>query len=1010
MDESTASSTVNEEDDSEDEFDLEREDKRCQFCLKINGRKPLIQCTQCGSQYHISCVKVSKLQKKAFERYSCPRCRNVPFPFPDRQPLNVDNQTTFPDRQPLNDDNQSTADFDLLQYLKKCKSNLSVINNIPRGARIVAADALNNLINDVLQSNTSLSWSKLLCFTYHGLQKPKKDKHSSNSPSLVSKMKDQISVFMNSNFPPEGFPFQLRDKRAKQKSKEEILKNRVNAKFSENDLKGAIRELSSDDTLAPDNSDTLKKLEERHPAAPTGISLPPAPENDETHIPVTTDSVKKAILSFPAGSAAGPDGLKPGHLKSLIGAVEAGNRLLESITKLVNFVLKDKIPEDIRPIFFGANLCALSKKDGGIRPIAVGTTFRRLITKAGLKPISKDLGILFRPNQLGYSSKGGSEAAAHAARHYLTSNIQNKVFLKLDIKNAFNCMNRDVILQKVKEKIPSLFNLLWQAYSKPSHLFYRDNILSSETGLQQGDPGGPALFSLGINDIIIQLKSEVNLWYLDDSNMADSPQVVLEDLRLLLRELKRIGLSINGSKCELTCLNLDDSNSAISDFKELLPGLKITSIDESIILGSPIAAQGVQTELNSKLNALEIMTSRLNIIDPHQAFVLLKHSFAIPKMTYLLRSSPAYQQVDLLNNFDTTIRNSMSKITNIDFTDEAWDQLSLPVRYGGLGIRKSADIALPAYISSALSANSLVEAIIRSVIDLAPFEVNAEIEMWKASGQELTEPDDESCFKQRAWDAPRIEPIQKNLLRNADQFGRARLKAAAQPESGSWITAIPVPNLGTQLSPDELRIAIALRTGSKICENYVCKCKNKIIVDEYGFHPLSCQYNEGRHPRHTAINDIICRALKSSGTAAVLEPNGLNRGDGRRPDGITIFPFSQGKALCWDATCVNTFALSLINKTAIEAGSAATAAENTKRRNYPEMVSRFRFEPIAIETSGAFGHTTRKIVNEIGKRISEKTGDKRETTWLKQRISIAIQRGNALSILASAKHMMTGYD
>ena len=126
---------------------------------------------------------------------------------------------------------------------------------------------------------------------------------------------------------------------------------------------------------------------------------------------------------------------------------------MESITKLVNFVLKDKIPEDIRLIFFGAHLFPLSKKDEGVRPIAEGTTFRRLTTKAGLKPISRELGISFRPNQLGYSSKGGSEAAAHAARHYLTSNTQDKVFLKLDIKNAFNTMNRDVILQKVKEQI-----------------------------------------------------------------------------------------------------------------------------------------------------------------------------------------------------------------------------------------------------------------------------------------------------------------------------------------------------------------------------------------------------------------------------------------------------------------------------------------------------------------------------------------------------------------------------
>ena len=549
-----------------------------------------------------------------------------------------------------------------------CKSRLSLIGNIPRGARITAADALNDLINDVIRSNTTLSWSRLLCFAYHGLQKPKKEKPTPNSPSLVTKIKNQILAFKNSDFPPARFPFESRNKNTRPKSKE-VLKIRVDAKFAENDLRGAIRELSSEDTLAPDNDETVAKLKERHPAAPEGISIPPAPENDEAHIPVTVDSVKTAILSFPAGSAGGPDGLKPGHLKNMIGAAEAGNRLLESITKLVNLVLKKEIPVEIRPIFFGANLCALSKKEGGIRPIAVGTTFRRLTTKVGLKPISRELGTFLRPNQLGYASKGGSEAAAHAARHYLKSNTQNKVFLKLDIKNAFNCINRDIVLQKTKEKIPSLYNLLWQAYSGPSHLFYRDKVLLSETGLQQGDPSGPALFSLGIDQIIKDLKSELNLWYLDDSNIADSPQIVLNDLQFLLSELKKIGLTINASKCELICLNLEDSNQVINNFKQLLPDLKITSIEESIILGSPIAAQGMRSEMESKLNALKRMISRLNLIDPHQAFVLLKNSFAIPKMTYLLRSAPAFHQANLLLEFDMIIRNSMNSITNTDFTD-----------------------------------------------------------------------------------------------------------------------------------------------------------------------------------------------------------------------------------------------------------------------------------------------------------------------------------------------------
>ena len=206
-----------------------------------------------------------------------------------------------------------------------------------------------------------------------------------------------------------------------------------------------------------------------------------------------------------------------------------------------------------------------------------------------------------------------------------------------------------------------------------------------------------------------------------------------------------------------------------------------------------------------------------------------------------------------------------------------------------------------------------------------------------------------------------------------------------------------------QLSPDELRVAVALRTGSKICEIHRCKCGG--IVDEYGFHLLSCRFNEGRHPRHSAINDIICRALKSSGLPSVLEPVGLDRGDGKRPDGLTMFPFSHGKSLCWDATCVNTYGESVINETAIEAGKAASKAENAKRSKYPDLVNRYRFEPIAIETSGVFGPTTRQIIQEIGKSISEKTGDKRETLWLKQRLNIAIQKGNALSIISSAKHM-----
>ena len=128
----------------------------------------------------------------------------------------------------------------------------------------------------------------------------------------------------------------------------------------------------------------------------------------------------------------------------------------------------------------------------------------------------------------------------------------------------------------------------------------------------------------------------------------------------------------------------------------------------------------------------------------------------------------------------------------------------------------------------------------------------------------------------------------------------------------------------------------------------------------------------------------------------------MDRGDGKRPDGITVFPFSEGKSLCWDATCVDTYAETNLNRSAVSSGSAARGAEEAKRRKYSVLGDRYRFEPIAVETAGVYGSTTASVIAEIGRRISGATGEPRETFWLEQRIGLAIQRGNASSILAAA--------
>jgi len=52
--------------------------------------------------------------------------------------------------------------------------------------------------------------------------------------------------------------------------------------------------------------------------------------------------------------------------------------------------------------------------------------------------------------------------------------------------------------------------------------------------------------------------------------------------------------------------------------------------------------------------------------------------------------------------------------------------------------------------------------------------------------------------------------------------------------------------------------------------------------------------------------------------------------------------------------------------------------------------------PIAIETSGGFIQTGLEFITELGNLLKHVTGDKPELTYLFQRLSIAIQRGNEL--------------
>ena len=83
--------------------------------------------------------------------------------------------------------------------------------------------------------------------------------------------------------------------------------------------------------------------------------------------------------------------------------------------------------------------------------------------------------------------------------------------------------------------------------------------------------------------------------------------------------------------------------------------------------------------------------------------------------------------------------------------------------------------------------------------------------------------------------------------------------------------------------------------------------------------------------RQNAANDFIKRALASADVLSMLEPNSLSRDDRKRPDGVHVLPWANGRCMAWDFTCPNTLAASHLNRAVPAQGPMMLKAVNRSR-------------------------------------------------------------------------------
>src|ERR1044072_6445005 len=133
------------------------------------------------------------------------------------------------------------------------------------------------------------------------------------SRNLTAAIKNRIGAFSTggktvaaTNAPPNQ-----RRGASKSGGQDEMMAKRASAKLEEGDIKGAIRLLGPNDSLAPAEGTTPTKLCPLHPlAAP---DRRPTPTTSISPLQASASGGRGAIMSFPNGSAGGRDELRPQH-------------------------------------------------------------------------------------------------------------------------------------------------------------------------------------------------------------------------------------------------------------------------------------------------------------------------------------------------------------------------------------------------------------------------------------------------------------------------------------------------------------------------------------------------------------------------------------------------------------------------------------------------------------------------------------------------------------------------
>jgi hypothetical protein len=548
---------------------------------------------------------------------------------------------------------------------------------------------------------------------------------------------------------------------------------------------------------------------------------------------------------------------------------------MTALTKVVNLLARGTLPQDLAPILCSANLFAANKKEAGsYRPIAVGEVLRRLTAKCLAFAHAPNLASHLNPHQLGVGTKSGCEAVLHATQALL-SDVQipdgSKWILQVDYTNAFNTMDRSHIIKEVREHAPGLSAFVEWSYGGHTPLFFGEHLILSEAGLQQGDPLGPLLFSIGLQSIVLQLVEEVPelllvAWFLDDGVLVGCPVDIVKAFLFLREASVKIGLHLSLTKTTFWRPPSCRGNSFQSFDSATLP---IPEAGEGgvILLGAPIGLP------EFCVSAVKSCVTKCVQLMVQVQFALLRSCFGFPKFSYCLRSCDPAILKDAYVPFDEGQCRALSDCigAQIYLDDPHWLHASLPVSMGGLGIRSAVAHSSAAFVASILQTENLVRRMVGN--HTSARDPTQALGILTSATANATTPISLPLT---------AATTQKSLSRCVDESSLFRLMEATTgirhkalissvqlSHTGDFLNVVPSAQLGLQLRAIEFRLACQYRLGLAVYpQEGPCSFCNK-PSDMFGDHAISaCGHSGDRTRRHDSLRD----ALYSTAQATMLAP------------------------------------------------------------------------------------------------------------------------------------------